>query len=274
MISYRSAQSGQMLLMVILVMVVVMTVGLSVASRSIVNIKLAEQSEESQKAFQAAEAGINLGIKQDITDPNLRLIRGNLQTNANFETTLEQTSSNEFLVNNGDNVEQDVGYDIWLAPYSTFDPSYAGDLEISFASANQNECGSGNTVDTEPAIEVIILSESGGVITQSKAVFDSCSSPVRIVGRTAVSNGSYSVLGETFIRRFTISGAADRFVMRIIPLYNSTKIAVHALSPGLPSQGKSIISEGKSGESVRRLQYFESLPQTPSELFQYSIISQ
>ena len=49
-----------MLLVVVLTMIVALTVGLSLASRTITNMKISKQNEESQRAFQAAEAGIEL----------------------------------------------------------------------------------------------------------------------------------------------------------------------------------------------------------------------
>lgn len=49
---------GQVLVLVLLVVVVALAIGLSVASRNITNIKTATQSERSQRAFSAAEGGV------------------------------------------------------------------------------------------------------------------------------------------------------------------------------------------------------------------------
>jgi len=51
-------RSGQILIIVLLVIVVVLAVGLSVASRNITNLRTATQSEQSQRAFSAAEGGV------------------------------------------------------------------------------------------------------------------------------------------------------------------------------------------------------------------------
>src|SRR3990167_8580957 len=51
-------KSGQILILVLLVIVVVLAVGLSVASRNITNLRTATQSEQSQRAFSAAEGGV------------------------------------------------------------------------------------------------------------------------------------------------------------------------------------------------------------------------
>jgi len=51
-------KSGQILILVLLAIVVVLAVGLSVASRNITNLRTATQSEQSQRAFSAAEGGV------------------------------------------------------------------------------------------------------------------------------------------------------------------------------------------------------------------------
>ena len=65
----------------------------------------------------------------------------------------------------------------------------------------------------------------------------------------------------------------DGIIMRVIPVYNSTKIGVTS-SVALPKQGTVVESVGESGETVRRVQYFSSNPQVPLEIFPYSILSQ
>ncbi|MDP2632311.1 MAG: hypothetical protein Q8P25_01150, partial [Candidatus Curtissbacteria bacterium] len=51
-------RSGQILILVLLVVVVALAVGLSVASRNITNIRTSTQTEQSQRAFSAAEGGV------------------------------------------------------------------------------------------------------------------------------------------------------------------------------------------------------------------------
>ena len=48
-------QSGQALLIIVLVLVVALTVGLSVSSRSIINLKNTQDQASSQKALSAAD---------------------------------------------------------------------------------------------------------------------------------------------------------------------------------------------------------------------------
>lgn len=51
-------------------MVIALTIGLSIAARSIINLQTTTEEEISQRAFSAAEAGIERAIinNQEITD--------------------------------------------------------------------------------------------------------------------------------------------------------------------------------------------------------------
>jgi len=53
-----SMKSGQILIIVLLIVVVTLAVGLSVASRNITNLRISTQTEQSQRAFTAAEGGV------------------------------------------------------------------------------------------------------------------------------------------------------------------------------------------------------------------------
>ena len=69
-------KSGQILILVLLIVVVSLAVGLSVASRNLTNLKISTQTEESQRAFSAAEGGVEdvlsklSAIAADIGTPN------------------------------------------------------------------------------------------------------------------------------------------------------------------------------------------------------------
>jgi len=51
-------KSGQILILVLLIVVVALAVGLSAASRNIINLRTSTQTEQSQRAFTAAEGGV------------------------------------------------------------------------------------------------------------------------------------------------------------------------------------------------------------------------
>jgi len=59
--------SGQITLIALLVMVVLLTIGLAVVSRSVTDIRISKETEESARAFSAAEAGIEEALSQNLS---------------------------------------------------------------------------------------------------------------------------------------------------------------------------------------------------------------
>jgi len=276
--SFRSSEKGQILLIVVITMIVALTIGLSVASRTVTELKLSKQNEESQRAFSAAEAGIDRVLQQggEIT------LSEALGNNANFSVTAQAFDGSQIFLNNGEEVDQDIGADVWLSDY----PNYANQipsasLTIYWGEEDQINCSSTDPV--RPALEISLL-QGADVANPSfiKYLYDTCS------GRTSGSldaslYGSYSlsgIPGQIFLNRVSVPiSITSGIIMKVIPLYNSTKIAIVAADSGgnpvaLPSQGSIIESTGSSGDTVRKIIYFQSYPQLPLEVFPYNIVSQ
>ncbi len=277
-------QNGQILLIVVLTMIVALTVGLSIASRIVTELRLSRQNEESQRAFQAAEAGIEQTLKQE------QSISSSLnfdENNASFTTSFTAESGASLLINNGQEVDQAVGADIWLSDYSTTqsevfnNPMGAGApvlVTIYWRSPSQISClpNSGDT--TSPAIEVAVLQGSKNSPSMARYVFEAsgCS---RITGATQGTSGNYTIgeNSEEFRNSATIS-VTNGLIMKVIPVFNSGLIGVTAVSGGtpiaFPAQGSVVESTGTAGNTVRKVTYFRSFPQLPLEVFPYSLLSQ
>ncbi len=261
----EASRQGQMLLVVVLTMIVALTVGLSVVSRTITNLRISRQSEESQRAFQAAEAGIEKTIESGSPSSI------DLSNNAKYTTNIDNPSGNSFVLNGSEIVEQDVGMDIWLSDY----PDYSNRIcqssctvSINFNTSEQS-CSAGAENNTQAGIEVVLLSGIVSNPTLNKYLFDPCSG--RTTGASNVGSGT-TIDGVTFIHSVSIP-VTNGIIARVIPIYNSVKIGLSS-SVDLPIQGRIIESVGEAGETVRKVQYFSSHPQLPLEIFPYSIISQ
>lgn len=262
----KKAEHGQILLVVVLAMIVALTVGLSVASRTITNLKISRQNEESQRAFQAAEAGIEQTLQTGGTGATKELSNA-----AKYSTTVETFGGTEFLLSGGELVEQDVGIDIWIAEHPDYDNPKTGQITLYWGTSNHTQdCSDTTSSDAvKPAIEVFILSGSTTSPSVTKSVYDPCG------GRTA---GSITPAAGEIVKDITFNYSStfaftDGLIARVIPVYNSTKAAVTSVL-NLPSQGQIIESEGTSGDTIRKVQYFSSHPQIPLEILPYSIISQ
>lgn len=269
------AQKGQVLLLVVLTMVVALTVGLSIASRIVTELKISKQNEESQRAFQAAEAGIQETLKSgEVTTPV------GLGNNAKFSTTIDSSSTEgtEININTGIEVDQDGGADVWLSDYdssnpaNTFNDPRSSTVTIQWGdSATQTQC-SGTGINIKPALEIVILKgpdKNDPSIEKYVYEANGCNPASRLTGASPSSPGSAG-----FVSSVSIS-YADAFVMKAIPIYNSAKIRLTSTAgDDFPPQGKVVISKGTSGETARQIRYYTSLPQLPIEVFPYSIISQ
>lgn len=277
----RKSSSGQVLLIVILTLVVALTIGLSIASRSISNIKISKQNEESQKAFQAAEAGVQQALRQLQSGSQIDTRENDLSNQATYtvqDSDIRETRANGgLLINNGEAVDQAVGHDIWLSDYPTYtNAPTSRTLTVYWGTSAQTRCN-GTGASVEPALELLLLFAQTGNTSNPdfrKFVVDPCN---RVQSPENARIGAGRSIGGTALRHsytLDISGATSHgLILKAIPIYNSTVIGA-AANPALPAQGKVIESTGVSGDTQRKLQYFIAYPQIPNELFPYAIISQ
>jgi len=260
----KNENSGQVLLIVVLTVVVALTVGLSIVSRTISNLKFSKQSDESQRAFNAAESGIEQALKQA---GNQNLTSTLQENNSSYVTTAVVQSGRSFLLSGGGVVDQDVGTDVFLANYPTYTtPLAQATVTLYWNTENLNSCLKNAT--TRAALEVLILSGTTASPVFSKYIYDPCT---RISNTSAV--GGQGVISDITFTNSAVIPITNGLVMKVIPLYNSTKIGISS-TVDLPSQGSVITSTGTSGETVRKVIYFSSYAQFPLELFPYSLISQ
>lgn len=162
----RNFERGQMLLIVVLTMIVALTVGLSVVSRTITGLRISKQNEESQRAFQAAEAGIERAIQSGASGNTSFNFPAN---NSKYSTSVlsNLTSGNNFLLNGGEAVTQDSGIDVWLANYPGYTSPYSGTLTLYWNPATKTSCTPGNGVNTAAAIEVNVISGTATPVTNT-----------------------------------------------------------------------------------------------------------
>ena len=281
----RSAQSGQILLVVVLAMIVALTVGLSIAARIVTELKLSKQNEESQRAFQAAEAGIQQTLERGSPVGTLNLPQS-LDNNSFFSTTFTPDTGPAIVMNNGQDVDQAVGADVWLSNYSP-DPlllfgspmgsGSAVAITIYWGSPSQTSCAStGDGV--APAIEVVALRGPITSPTILKNVFEAsgCSRITNAISGTT-SGGPFTLKGVTFRNSanltFDGSSISNPLIMKIIPIFNSSQVGFQSATV-FPAQGSIVESTGSSGNTVRKVVYYQSFPQMPLEVFPYSLLSQ
>src|SRR4030067_2407301 len=75
-------QKGQALLIILLVLSVVLTLALSFVSRSVTDITITSQEEESVRALSAAEAGVEQALKTGVSTGSIVTLPDNSQFEA------------------------------------------------------------------------------------------------------------------------------------------------------------------------------------------------
>lgn len=267
-------QKGQALLIIVLVMVVALTVGLSLASRTIINIRNTREQASSQKALSAAEAGIEQAIKSGAN------VAGSFSGNTSYSTTVTQVAGNTqaFVLNGGKAVSKNDATYIWVTDptdqANLWQNPWSGNLSIYWGTSGQN-CDVANNMPS--AIEVSVISGSKDAPVMTRYVYDPCG-PSSINNRRSSNNFSPptsstqitpSGTGITF--SYTATRAlTNALLVRVNPIYASSIIGAYGGGAVLPQQGKVITSTGTSDDNTqRKVTVFQGYPEVPAEFFPY-----
>lgn len=280
-------QKGQALLVALLIMTVGLTVALAVIARSVTSIKISTQEESSQKAFEAAEAGLETFLlnPSQVTPYSLSLPGG-----ANFTVISTSQGGNFFPF--PDIVNQDETQTLWLvahnsdttlcAPSGCTSPPSGVTGDGRYISPSLDICWTG--VGGTPAMEIIIIyqnlggSQSYGL---ARGAYDpdpgSRPGPPNNFDMPETAGG---YCGGGFQYRQTIEfssffATANRRVvaLRLRPIYNDSQIAAQG-STNLPPQGDAVESTGTAGSptNVRKLTVTRAYPSWPP-IFDYVLFS-
>src|SRR3989338_6384754 len=278
----KIGESGQTLLIVVLTMVVSLTIGLSVISRSITNVKTSTEEANSAQALAAAEAGIQRAATSCVAQENCN-IASSFNNQAEFSTRVTQARTSSIPLNGGNIVPQDEGIDLWLMPHRTdggLDTNasrWSGDLTIHWGDTTTG-CG-------EAALEIILITGNPSTSTLStirskKYTADPCSPRAGGNGFDTISSprpvtaNPHTLSGKTFQFRYVLTGVdrvADGVLVRIVPIYKNANIAVSGTN--LPTQGSIITSTGTASDVQRKLNVYAGYAILPIEYFSYGILS-
>jgi hypothetical protein len=264
-------QSGQALLIIVLVLVVALTVGLSVASRSITNLRNSQDQASSQKALSAAESGVEQAIKSQSQTPLAGSFTGE---NTNYTTTISQISgATKFLIhgNNTQINEITKGNPVYIptADYSVSNPvGWSGTLTIYW--------GEDSDACKGAALEISVISGTKANPILQRYAYDPCAA--RRAQNNGFTNSNPALITGT--TEFNLQNRvslplASAFLVSVNPLYADTRIgaSIGNTDPVLPSQGADIASTGTDNQVQRKVFVFQGLPQLPACLFSYTICS-
>lgn len=223
--------SGQALLIILLIMAVGLTVGLAVISRSVTDIGISRQEEESARVFSVAEAGIEEALKLGYAPPGAIEIGGITATvnQINLGKTLEFAFPGEYEVG-------DI-QTLWLVEHKedgTLDTNNkysAGTIEVYW----------GKEGGTTPALEVTLIYNQGGVKIMRWAL-DPDGTRKASNNFDLADSGNFQIGGKTFKYKKSLSSlpcpSSICYALRLRLLYNNQPQILGAKGVNtLPSQG-------------------------------------
>lgn len=266
-------QRGQTGVVVLFIAVILVTIGLSIASRSVSDIKFSKQEEETTRAYNVAEAGIEDTLRSDLATLipasdtcGTRTITID-DVDANIDVCAQQTLSTDLYEN--ETVEVNLsGFGVGQG------------IKIEWGdSADENSCavGSGDSIS---AIVVAFIDTHNG--TLRRKAYDFCAAS-RVNSFSTAYTGLVDFKsqiddsgGNTFMRK----DSNNETKMRVRVLYgpqtspvSKIPIRISGVSNPLPVQYYSVKSEARaSGGETRAVEVTKTLPAFPS-IFDFAIFT-
>lgn len=278
---------GQAVIIVLLIMVVALTVGISISLRSTKNIRISTRTEESQRAFSAAEAGLEAILSGGGPSVSGDLSSGGTQQIKYSATKTHYGDGLNFVV--PADIARDDTQQVWLVSHVentveiTDDCSGTDLFKRCYQNNTINVCW-GNTVNVDvPALEATLVYKEGGIYKIRKYAYDpDQATRLNNFSVSSLNAGNcdagvyYSQLSFPIIN--ILSG--DRYLaLRLRLLYNTNKqkIAVRSTGSDLPYQGELFDSTGTvhitaSETEVRSLEFKKSYPYLPG-IFDFALYS-
>jgi hypothetical protein len=285
----RSNDSGQALMIVLLALAAVASVALTISTRSTTDVSVTTGVEDAQRAFTAAEAG----IEKVLLDESVAL-SGPLQESvggggATYTATANTIPENDQAYAYPFEIEAGEVATLWFMSHDANNqltcngqPCYTGpNIRVCWGHPGTNATNAG-------ALEVTVYHQnSSGQIIASRTTIDAdnarrsqnrfshnangnCSA---IEGQSYAFSRAIAFVGDLGINNFNTAGALK--MMRVRILYNTSPQPIGFRTEGigsLPFQGVRIDSLGSSGTSSRRLEAFSLYPVVPS-MFEAALFS-
>lgn len=281
----KKNQKGQIVLILVLMTIVGVTIGLSLISRTIQDVRISSQIEQSSRAFSAAEAGIENALKYSSAGTSYT---GNINvggTSSSYQSRVENiggTAGGSTLVSFG-LTDVNQSQTIWLADHTP-----GGDLiETPVYPLGQPISICWQTGATVPAAIITLYYKDGTNYYVVKGAYDpllvrrgsNLFRPPDASGNCGVSGYNYQVT----ITPSTVSGSNYQvfssnsilLFVKVMMLYgNSSIVARSSTTNSFPSQGKQITSVGQTTTGVtRRIQVMQGFKTLPSPL-DFAVFSQ
>lgn len=280
---------GQALLLVLLSLAVVLTVTLSIAGRSVTDLTVTDIDEDSERAFRAAEAGLERALISGSVSETLVVAGG---TDAAYTADLSDYGSGTNYLYPVELFSGETAT-FWFVSHATLPglnqswpltcsgkPCYTkNDINICWASQ-----GTPTNQDTTPAVEIgayydkppfdAINSQNFSSVQVARVTSDPNSSRVTLNQFSGTDSGNCGLTPQLVFRKnISLSSigvdcwgtAGCSLVVRVRMLYNTDKrqpVGIRG-TESFPAQGQQIVSTGTAGNAERSLKILRPYPEFP-----------
>jgi len=245
--------SGQVVLMLVLITIVGLTIGLSLISRTVTDIRISSQLEQSGRAFSAAEAGVENALKGAVVGGPVATIALPDAT-ASYAVTQVGNSAGvlSFPLTSIGNTQT-----VWLIDHNPDGITLNEDTGYSYPAASSFDICWGTDSSLTPAMVISLYYKSGTTYKVARGAYDA-NAVSRGNNFSAVdSAGNYCDSNFRFKKTITPTtdfglAASDKLLfLRVAPAYENTTFAIKPTA-NLPAQGKVITSVGQTNTGVVR----------------------
>lgn len=267
----RPSQSGQIVLIVLLVLTIALTVALALIGRTTTDVIISSQTEDSSRAFSAAEAGIEQALKLGAV-PNGPQV---LSPGVTYSVTVSNVGGAAGVYQFPQKTPRGEAETLWLVNHNA-DGTLAE--TPTYTASSLDLCWSSET--TSPAVAVSVIYKRSGAYYLAKGAYDPNASR-RVTNNFSAPTASSGGCGNAsfYLQTLTfsdlgINSASDAVLMlRIRPLYSNTQLAVNS-SVALPLQGDKIESTGTLNTGVTRKVIVYQEYRAASGIFDAALYSQ
>jgi len=263
------SRDGQVVLTILLVMSVILVVSLSIASRSVTDIKISQQSQESARALWVAQAGLEQALKAN------QSVGSELPSNlGGVEYSVKKAAfgvKNKFVF--PVNLAAGEAVTLWLANHDDagklIDTGGYSGTTLTFYWGNGTLEG-----DDKPALEATLIYKDGINFLAKRYVYDP-------IARTPATNFTPAVTGcglDDFSfcsGEITLPVGTVPYFVRVKLLFNPTSQPVGVVGDAnFPPQGNSFestatVTESGVTEKLVQYQFWETTP----PIFDYVLFS-
>lgn len=270
----QQLQSGQVLLITLLVLSVATTIVLSVIGRATTDVAITNQIAQSQRAFSAAEAGIEEILRTGSVPVGVQT----LAPGVSYSVAKADIGGASGVYQYPTKTPAGSSETLWLVAHN---PNGSLLETPTYTAATIDVCWSAET--TTPAALFSVFYKSAGSYNVARAAFDPNATRAatnKLSAPQVLSGGCGSQSGTTYKQTIAFASFSPAInpvndtllALRLTPIYGETKFAV-STSIALPLQGSRVESAGSTDTGTSRKIIVYQQYRAPAGIFDAVVVS-